>query len=182
MKPEKILYRAKGNDAEDCDKWYKGYYLYTQDVLYEKREELEKAKRTGHNPCHHYILFDKKDKWGAPPIKLKADIRPETLCAYTGFKAKKGKIYQWDIIRTYLKNSDNGKKEEVTCVVCWSPEHGMSVVDTNGGYDIKCPVAELIGSYNWIPGESKIIGNIFDNIELLSEEIRREVYREINGT
>lgn len=49
-----ILFRAKGVDEKDKDRWYEGYYLALSDTTYCIKEDYEK------NPDNtkHYIVFD----------------------------------------------------------------------------------------------------------------------------
>lgn len=90
-----ILFRAKGVDKDDKDRWYEGYYLALSDTTYCIKEDYEK------NPDNtkHYIVFDQMTDWGLPNRHFQARINPDTLCQFTGILAKDGrKIFEGDIV------------------------------------------------------------------------------------
>lgn len=80
----------------------------------------------------------------------KHEVDPKTVGQYTGLKDKNGKdIYEGDIVKCFV--------------------NGNSYVSFKGG------AYGLIFDYNFIPfndvyGEMEVIGNIYENPELLKEE------------
>ncbi|BCK01620.1 hypothetical protein bsdcttw_46600 [Anaerocolumna chitinilytica] len=98
-------------------------------------------------------------------IKLKYEIIPETLCESTGLNDKNGKeIYVGDIVQC-LEVSDHRTNEYISEVYeeeCEILVHDSKYSDT--------PLAIFFPHKNQIPlTEIEIIGNIYDNPELLQE-------------
>lgn len=90
-----IIFRAKGVEDDDKDKWYTGCYLALNDTTYCFKEDYDR------NPDNtkHYIVFDQMRDWGLPNRHLQARINPDTLCQFTGILAKDGKrIFEGDIV------------------------------------------------------------------------------------
>lgn len=160
-----VLYRAKGTDDRDKNIWYEGYYVKLADTTYCVAEDYQRAEREGKDPIHHYIIFDQMTDWGLPNKHLQATVRPETLSMFSGKKDSTGKrIFQNDII----KNPD-----------------GVIMVVKFGKYDAYCPAdkcyMDSVGFYVEAEGYQQmpigpteeyatVIGNIFDNPELMAGE------------
>lgn len=90
-----IIFRAKGVDDDDKDRWYTGYYFALSDTTYCFKEDYDR------NPDNtkHYIVFDQMTDWGLPNRHLQARINSDTLCQFTGIVAKDGKrIFEGDIV------------------------------------------------------------------------------------
>jgi uncharacterized phage protein (TIGR01671 family) len=151
----KILYRAKGSDERDKDRWYEGYYYSNSDTTYCFMEDYERAAIEGKDPRHHYILFDQMTDWGLPNRHLQAEIRPETLCQYTGRMDKNHKpIYDGDIVTVTLNDTSYHLIE-------WR-DTAAAFVFTQG--EMYCPFN------TWHPDcEFEVIGNKFDTPELLEK-------------
>lgn len=151
-----ILFKAKGIDKDDCDRWYEGYYWFTKDYMFCFSEDYEKAAKEGRDPRHHYILFDGYSDWCMPVPKYKAEINPKTLCQYIGLKDKNGnKIWENDIVECIW----NGKSN--IYIVIWD-EDEQDFKATNGDKNYSNNFAYL-GSCD----EIEVLGTIFDNPELL---------------
>lgn len=133
------------------------------------REILFRAKRID------YEKFPKEEWWvegnafihnnretvdistGTEDFSINKRVIPETLCQYTGLKDKNGKrIWENDIVRIENSMDEGTGNIEFNC--------GMWYVDgepSNSLYDIV--------EYDDI-AEIEVIGNIFDNPELLEGE------------
>ena len=82
-----IKFRAKGNDEETKNRWFKGYYCRLNDTTYCFKEDYDRDQ----NNTKHYIVFEEMVDWGLPNRHLRADIDVNTLGQYTGLKDKKRK-------------------------------------------------------------------------------------------
>ena len=144
-----IFFKAKRLDNGE---WVEGYYVYCR-------------KR-------HYILpvlnkaigFDEREEeW--------IEIALDTLCQYTGLTDKNGKrIWENDILRysydydgsPFLKDGEEIKYR--VGAVFWSEWRGSWAVCGRGNK--KCTNNDVF-KYNRNPNRAEVIGNIFDNPELL---------------
>lgn len=102
------------------------------------------------------------------------EIDPETICQYTGLTDKNGrKIWENDILRysheyegsRFLKEGEDVKYR--VGAVFWSEWRGSWAVCGQGKK--KCTNNDVF-KYNRNPNRTEIIGNIFDNPELLEVE------------
>ena len=105
------------------------------------------------------FLHCKDDKWyisnkaGSP---FAFEVRPDTICQCTGLKDKNGKlVWENDVVK--VKYSDDF--EEITQVAY--TEHGYSPYSNEYECEGCCCSCEVL--------EVEVIGNIFDNPELLKE-------------
>ena len=132
------------------------------------REILFKAKRKDSGewvegyyrriPCmglhEHYIMPQN------PKNRLEQyEIDPDTICQYTGFTDKNGqKIWENDVVR-YYDNLANMNKEDL---VKWNETHASFV---------RLHKSKMGSQYLYIDeciaNRCEVIGNIFDNPELL---------------
>ena len=126
------------------------------------REILFKAKTINGNWVNG-LLANKNDKWyisnkaGSP---FAYDVRPETLCQFTGLCDKNGKkIWENDILMAHL---DESYPEDVTYKTI---ERGVAgwVGHETGSTD-----REYLDEFD--TEHFEVVGNIFDNKELLQEE------------
>lgn len=139
-----ILFRAKRKNWRELPKeewWVEGYYVKCRKYDYILPIFNE------YEPFHGYD--DRYDEW--------VEIAPETLCQYTELKDKKGnRIWENDIVRI-----ENSVDEGVGNIEFYE---GIWFVDgkpNNCLYDIS--------GYDY-DAEIEVIGNIFDNPELLKGE------------
>lgn len=143
---DRYLFKAKrANNGE----WVTGY-LYG---IWEKR----------------YIL------WGMTnDIPNMVEVDPSTICQCTGLRDKNGKlIWENDILNgfTYPYMSDG--MHNYYAEVCWCTN-----VPGFGIYTQKCPKSKVSGisagmtelMEDWNPDDWEVIGNIFDNPELVESE------------
>lgn len=152
-----ILFRAKGANDE---RWFTGSYYCTADTTYCFKEDYSAHPQN----TKHYILFDEPTDWGLPNRKLQASIRPETVSQYTGLTDKNGnKIFEGDILEARFDElfPENSTRMKV-----------LFVADERGcGFFSKepvCDLAELLDVFT--ARQSEVIGNIYDNPELLEVE------------
>lgn len=150
-----ILFRAKWIGSGE---WVEGYYCKISETTYAFAEDYEKNPI----PVHHYILQETMTDWGLPNRFNQYEIDPETLCQYTGQKDKNGKcIYDGDIVSFIDMYSTESGYSEHNCIgeVGWSDEECCFYVTNR------------LSSESWeVLGECEVIGNIFDNPELLKGE------------
>lgn len=144
-----ILFKAKLKDWKtnpQQNKWVEGYYLSRKETTYCFTEDYEK------NPVKtlHYIALDSMTDWGLPNEFRLFEIDPDTLCQCTGLIDKnENKIWENDIIKEYC-NGLVGR-------LIW--DVSTSTYKLEGfGDDYKIEDANI---------EWEVIGNIFDNPELL---------------
>ena len=153
----KILF--KGLDKDNKKIWHTGYYWKTDDTTYCFKEDYD----ANPNNTHHYILFDRMTDWGLPNKKYQAEIDVETLCEYTGMLDKNGKkIWENDIVKPY----DTVTNENY--IISWDKEMGAFVfcdINTNNSLYV------LVGHYIESIQSVEVIGNIFDNPELLERGV-----------
>ncbi len=106
-----------------------------------------------------------------PDILLKCEIAPSTLCQYTGLTDKNDKkIWENDILRysydydgsPFLKDGEEIKYR--VGAVFWSEWRGSWAVCGRGNK--KCTNNDVF-KYNRNPNRTEVIGNIFDNPELM---------------
>lgn len=128
------------------------------------REILFKAKTISGNWVNG-LLANKDDKWyisNKAGMPFAYDVRPETLCQFTGLCDKNGKrIWENDILMAHL---DEYYPENVTyetvewCAAGWvTHEAGSTDREYIDEFDLE---------------HFEVVGNIFDNKELLQEERR----------
>lgn len=139
-----ILFRAK---MLDNGEWIKGYYI--------------KATHHWHNHGIHedWIAVDTIQNGGWCNVRGKYAVIPETVCQYTGLTDKNGqKIFEGDIVSTDI--------ERPYLIVEF--RDGCFMFNCNDGgedyYDIMMPILkkpQKVYKYG------EVIGNIFDNPELL---------------
>lgn len=107
---------------------------------------------------HHFIMpFGTDISLGTPIENIQVEIIPETVCQHTGFLDKNVNfIFHGDIIKFY--NNCERPQDYVIGVIKWN---------------IKCASfqVEIDGHYYTINNNCKyeVIGNIFDNPELLKK-------------
>ena len=145
-----ILFKAKRkNDGE----WVEGYYCKINETTYCVKEEPV--------PTHHYILQETMTDRGLPNRFLQYEIDPDTICQYTGLTDKNGnKIWENDIC---------DRKEKYPEIVVFNKGDWQLDYSYVFGKEIHTDACNL-GFYVCERKCVEVIGNIFDNPELLEVE------------
>lgn len=169
-----VLFKAKLKDWKtnpQQNKWVEGYYLSRKETTYCFIEDYDR------NPVKtlHYIAVDSMTDWGLPNEFRCYEIDPDTLCQYVEqndlcsnkiwendilFDDDVYSLVRWDEEEARFVIDDYGTKG---CLMeyGWDEDAGRyDVVDTNGFDDFTTPVSDFL----------KVIGNKFDNPELLKGE------------
>lgn len=144
---DRYLYKAKSIYSEE---WVQGYYAFINN--------------------HHYIYSGSLYNGGLYVVPEKFEINIDTLCACTGLKDKRGNlIWENDIVKALF--SDVYAKIKYgsyrSCFDSTKNEHVGFYVDWSGRY-AKSRRKDLGYWINMVDAE--IVGNIFDNPELLESE------------
>ena len=130
------------------------------------REILFKAKTISGNWVNG-LLANKDDKWyisNKAGMPFAYDVRPETICQFTGLYDKNGKkIWENDILKTW--------DDQYAQVKFGLYNTGFASGDYNQGfYAAFSEDSYYRHELGYWRKESYVIGNIFDNKELLQEE------------
>ncbi len=150
----KILFKAK---RKDNGKWVEGYYCKINETTYCVEEDYKRFPV----PTHHYILVETMTDWGLPNKFYQFEIDPDTLCQYTGLTDKNGKkIWENDIC---------DRKEKYPEIVVFNKGDWQLDYSYVFGKEIHTDACNL-GFYVCERKCVEVIGNIFDNPELLEVE------------
>lgn len=128
----------------DNGEWIEGYFVKIKDVTE-----------------HNLILTGELSK-GAYTDFIGYEVDPETLCQFTGLTDKNGKkIWENDILMAHL---DESYPEDVTCETIEWGFAGWVTHETNS------VDRQYLDKFDLELFE--VVGNIFDNKELLQEEYK----------
>lgn len=147
-----ILFRGKDKDDGN---WYEGYYLQLHDTTYccMPSDNVDEANRLNKENEHHYIVFEQMTDWELPNKHLRAEVLPETVCQYTGLTDKNGRrIFEGDI----LSHDGVGNIK-----VQFKKSEFLALGITHDMF------STLLSS---VYKDCEVIGNIFDNPELIGEQ------------
>ena len=139
-----ILFKAR---QIDNGKWIEGYYQKRYDLLGNER--------------HLILHVDSCTVWEL------VEISPETLCQFTGLCDKNGnKIWENDILKAHLDESypEDATYETVEWGIAGWVAHETSSIDREYGSVDR----EYLNEFD--REHFEVVGNIFDNPELLQEE------------
>lgn len=121
--------------------WVEGYYQ-------KRYDEMERER--------HYIFWCKSNI-----VWEYAEIDPDTICQYTGLTDKNGnRIWENDIVKRVDRRNGlyvSREQPKMNCKVVWTYKHGYDTEPSCGYFDTKNAM------------ECEVIGNIFDNPELLNK-------------
>lgn len=143
----RYIFRGKGNPKYNDGEWYYGYLTYDGSDYQIVDSEYGSCKRT---------------------------VIPETVGQCTGLEDKNGKlIFEGDVLKGFSYPFLSDREHNYYAVVIWfenSPAFGISTV--------KNPQSKVRGIsdgntdfiYDWDSNDWEVIGNKFDNPELLEVE------------
>lgn len=157
-------------------RWQRTKQLCLSEVVF-MREILFKAKRIDNGAWVEGYVFDDgfadskrlfvgglvimdykgtaDDRWNVGTAFY--EVIPDTICQYTGLTDKNGrKIWEGDIVKCNYNNY--GEKEVYVGKVIFREDNCIFVVTNGKSTD-----------YEWWNEEKEVIGNIFDNPDLLGE-------------
>ena len=147
------------------------------------REILFKAKRKDNGEwaeggyfCEPYTDKEFIIRWNSFGLSYNEfiEIDPDTLCQFTGLTDKNGrKIWENDILRGYQYPYRSGGNDNYFAEVTW-----FENCQAFGIYTFKNPKSNVRGisegntefMENWNSEDWEVIGNIFDNADLLEVE------------
>ena len=141
---DRYLCKAKSIDS---GKWVQGYYI--------KRIKKTPAciEKETDDDIEHLIVYNSFSDWDMPRHLISVKVDPATLCRCTGLKDKNSKlIWENDFVQC-------GGKE----LVVWD-EHFASWCLIKEGWAYKHFFGEA-----QMPEDCEVVGNKFDNPELLEE-------------
>ena len=103
--------------------------------------------------------------WNMPYKMVQGEVNPDTIGQYTELHDKNGKeIYEEDVIKITNKNSKVIPIKPLIAQIVWSEEYLAYILITTSVKD----AFENLGDY--IDYDIEVIGNIYDNPELLGGE------------
>lgn len=142
----RYLFKAK---RKDNGEWVEGFYFC--------------MTHTDGRHTHHFIIPLGADlSLGTPVEKIQVEVDQSTICQCTGLKDKNGNlIWENDIVAYWDSYSTESGLAEADCIgkVVWDDET-ISFQVTNR---LSAESYEVLGD------ECSVIGNVFDNPELLEE-------------
>ena len=140
---DRYLFKAK---RKDNGEWVEGFYFC--------------MTHTDGRHTHHFIIPLGADlSLGTPVEKIQVEVDQSTICQCTGLKDKNGRvIWENDIVMTVYDGNEHIYQ------VVWD-ESELDFKATNGKENYK-------SNFEYLPccDEIEILGNCFDNPELLEEE------------
>ena len=181
-----VLFKAKLKDWKtnpQQNKWVEGYYLSRKETTYCFTEDYER------NPVKtlHYIAVDSMTNWGLPNEFRCYEIDPDTLCEFTGVHDNnKVRVFENDIVRTKefsdRPDSKYKKSKRFNGIVEYKIYSGNGFFNDETkkfdryreyGAEWRVNIGDC-GIYrdsDWDDFfDCEVIGNKFDNLELLDEQ------------
>lgn len=129
---------------------FRGKNLYNNEWIFGDLIQYESGEMA--------IFSNKLSQYGCEATEMfnRSKVIPETVGQFTGLLDKNGKeIYEGDIIKGFDITIEVWYSEDRACFMAEMKEPQNDMVDILGGYDT---------------ARMEIIGNIYDNPELIKEE------------
>lgn len=140
-----ILFRGKRTDNGE---WVYGYYAHLHKTTYCFKEDCDAHPK---NELHR-MIFEHEQDWGLPNYHLQVDVYPETVGQYIGLKDRNGtNIFEGDIVKRV-----------------WFGK--MSIYQIVYDNDLTSFIGQAgvrFTTFDYGSTEFEVIGNIYDNPELL---------------
>lgn len=150
MSEREILFRGKRADNAE---WIEGYYMY-----HINRTICPAGDSIKPEDVEHIILFDGFSDCNMPRGINYKHVLPETVCQYTGLTDKNGrKIFEGDIVQEY----------PFKAIVKFGEFENQVLKNIGFNLDWLNVVSYRQDLPYWV-NEIEVIGNIFDNQELLN--------------
>lgn len=164
MKYNRYIVKAK---ALNTEKWVTGYYYKMAETTHCTIDDCSLV------PMHHYILQEIMTDWELPNQMFRYEIDPETICQCIGLEDKNGNvIFEHDILRGFAYPYKFEEDYNYYGICNWFEELKAFMI-----YTIKNPESDVNGishgntelMEDWNPAMWEIIGNEFDDSELIGE-------------
>lgn len=150
-----ILFRAKRIDNGE---WVEGYYIYhikRTPCVFNDMVRLEDEQ--------HVIMCDGFSDWNMPRGTVHYDVDRNTLCQYTGLTDKNGnKIWENDIIKFFSKRGIGDNDYYFVASILWNNRELCFIK--------RCCNKTFALHNDNDADDFEVIGNIFDNPELVKGE------------
>lgn len=155
----KVPYRAK---LKNLDKWIYGYYAAKQSTTYCIKEDYENFPVE----TEHYIVKDSMTDWGLPNEFQLYRVSGDTVCRNTGcVDQDNNSIFENDIVVKVLEDFATNKNGDK--LKCFTRTVKGVIKYKNGSFGVE---TEENGDGQFLcffEDTCKVIGNVFDNPELL---------------
>lgn len=141
-----IIFRGKGKET---GKWYYGSYLRMDKTTYCFAEDY-----TAHpDNTEHFIVFTEMTDWGLPNRRIMVEVDPKTVGQFIETTDKnRARIFEGDIVKSKV-HMRTGYRVRTGVIK----------------YYIDAFKVKVGNEYKEIPSPCEIVGNAFDNPELLEE-------------
>jgi len=137
-----------------------------------------RGRRLNGGWIHGALIPTEFSWWGVPSIadkNFRYEVKPDTICPYTGYKDVDGKeIYEGDVLRLLDERDIEGNM-----VVLFGENEGTLWGRENYGFYVTFTCAKLNERLRqdflfWLRKGVKVVGNIHDNPELMVYKEEKE--------